>query len=210
MKDLLEHIHWLGHAGFCFSGGTTVYIDPYKIKEGPRADIILITHEHYDHCSLSSIRSVLGGDTVIVANELCAQKLRGNVRVARVGENYKEGSVEIQAVAAYNINKQFHPRSGGGLGYVVKHEGRLIYHAGDTDCIPEMSTVRADIALLPVSGVYVMSPEEAARAADMIKPRCAVPMHYGMIVGSRSDAERFRDRSSVPVEILEEEKSWQR
>lgn len=200
---MVEGIHWLGHASFRLEDGGIVYIDPYRIRGGVDADVVLVSHSHYDHCSKTAIESIAKADTVIVTCEECAKKLRGNVRVIRAGQSIKVREIPVEGVPAYNINKPFHPRSEGGLGFIVTLGHRRVYFAGDTDLIPEMATVKADIALLPVSGTYVMTAEEAAKATVLIKPSLAIPMHYGTIVGSKGDAARFKELSTVPVEILE-------
>ncbi|MCX6357605.1 MAG: MBL fold metallo-hydrolase [Candidatus Aureabacteria bacterium] len=202
---MTEGIHWLGHAGFRIDGEKTIYIDPYKIRGGPKADIVCISHPHYDHCSLSAIERIQTEGTVIVTCEACAGKFKGRARVLKAGDSVTIEGVTIEGVPAYNIGKPFHPRGEGGLGFVIVTGGRRVYFAGDTDLIPEMAAVKADVALLPVSGVYVMSADEAAEAAGRIRPGLAIPMHYGTIVGSRSDAARFKECCPVPVEILEKE-----
>ncbi|NMC74959.1 MAG: MBL fold metallo-hydrolase [Geobacteraceae bacterium] len=201
------NIHWLGHDTFKITGGKTIYTDPFSIARKDTADIILITHEHYDHCSPEDVKKLQGPGTVIIATPDCARKLSGNVRTVRAGETVTVGKVNIEAVPAYNTNKKFHPRDKGWVGYVITMEGKRTYLAGDTDLIPEMKSVKADIALLPVSGTYVMSADEAAQAALVINPRVAIPMHYGSIVGSASDAVRFQEilHGKITVVILPKE-----
>jgi len=200
---MIEGIHWLGHASFRLDGEKIVYIDPYKITAGPLADAILVSHAHYDHCSPASIERIRKADTVTVTCAGCAKKLKGDVRIIAPGQSITIGGIAIEGVAAYNTNKPFHPRAEGGLGFVITLGARRIYYAGDTDLIPEMAAVGADVALLPVSGTYVMNADEAAEAVKRIRPAAAIPMHYGTIVGSRSDAVRFKQLAGVPVEILE-------
>ena len=188
-------IEWLGHAGFRVEGPPTVYLDPFQVSGGPEADLILITHDHYDHCDPDSVRRVAGPGTVVLAGPGCGPKLRGlSVREVRPGDELEVKGVRVRAVPAYNVRPErlrFHPREKGYVGFVVELSGVKVYHAGDTDLIPEMEGLQPDVALLPVSGTYVMDAEEAARAVELIRPRLAVPMHYGAIVGSRRDAERF-------------------
>ena len=206
----LKNITWLGHDGFRIKAqGLTIYIDPYQLKGKPEpADLILITHEHYDHLSAEDLAKVRTDSTIIVAPPKAAQQLVGSVQTIRPGQNLNVRGVGIEAVPAYNTNKfrapgqPFHPRQNQGVGYIITVDGTRIYHAGDTDFIPEMRNVRADVALLPVSGTYVMTAEEAAQAADAIRPQTAIPMHFGAIVGSEADAEQFRKLTKVPVQIL--------
>ncbi len=207
VKAMLKDIHWLGHDTFKITGEKVIYTDPFKVKKNDRADIILITHEHYDHCSPEDVKKLQGKETVIVAPADCAGKLSGNVRVVKVGEKLDVGGVAVEVVPSYNTNKQFHTKDRGWVGYIFSVKGLRVYIAGDTDHIPEMKNFRVDIALLPVSGTYVMTAEEAVRAALDIKPKVAIPMHYGSIVGTRNDAQRFADglKGKIEVVILPEE-----
>jgi L-ascorbate metabolism protein UlaG (beta-lactamase superfamily) len=200
-EDLLKKISWLGHDGFRIDAGKTVYIDPYQVPEGPKADLILITHEHFDHCSPEDVAKIQQRGTVIVTEKDSAPKLDGDVRVVRVGESLTIDDIRIDAVPAYNTNKDFHPKSKGWLGFIVEIDGVKVYHAGDTDFIPEMNDFQTDIALLPVSGTYVMTADEAVEAALAINPQIAVPMHYGAIVGEANDATRFRDALEGKIEV---------
>jgi L-ascorbate metabolism protein UlaG (beta-lactamase superfamily) len=208
---LLERLHWLGHASFRLDGPPTIYFDPWKLKGRlPQADVILISHEHPDHCSPKDVRRISGSGTVIVASPGAAKELRGNVRVLRPGEQTTVGEVKIEAVPAYNVNKfrspgvPFHPKKAEHVGYVVTLEGGRLYFAGDTDHVPEMTDIACDVALLPVGGTYTMDAEEAAQAAADIGPSVAVPMHWGAgVVGTRADAERFRSLYDGEVVILE-------
>lgn len=206
---MLSNVHWLGHDTFKISGTKTIYTDPFNVVDPDRADIILITHEHYDHCSPQDVQKLRGPETIIVAPQDCVEKLAGPVKTVRPGDTLVLDGVVITAIPAYNMNKQFHTKDRGWVGYIVTTDDQTIYLAGDTDLIPEMSSLpRIDIALLPVSGTYVMTADEAAQAARVIKPGIAVPMHYGSIVGGMADAERFAEilKGSVPVVILKEER----
>lgn len=205
---MLKNIHWLGHDTFRITGEKTVYTDPFKIKKNDTADIILITHEHYDHCSPEDIKKIQGPNTLIITVSDCAKKLSGNIRTIKPGDKISAGGVEIGAVPAYNTNKQFHTKDRGWVGYVFTVNSQRIYLAGDTDHIPEMKLLKnIDIALLPVSGTYVMTAEEAVRAALDIRPKVAIPMHYASIVGTKNDAERFAKglKGSIEVLLLDEE-----
>jgi L-ascorbate metabolism protein UlaG (beta-lactamase superfamily) len=207
IEDFVEKIVWLGHDGFRIDGVKTIYIDPYQIKEGPLADLILISHEHFDHCSPEDVEKIQGPRTVIVTEKDSAKKLAGDVRVVAPGESLTVDDVKVHAVPSYNTDKDFHPKSNQWLGFVVEMEGVKVYHAGDADFIPEMKGLEVDIALLPVSGTYVMGSDQAVEAALAINPKLAIPMHYGAIVGDEQDAVNFKEalQEKVPVRILEKE-----
>jgi L-ascorbate metabolism protein UlaG (beta-lactamase superfamily) len=208
--------HWLGHDGYrIVAGGKTIYIDPYQLSKAQQgrndADIVLITHNHYDHLSMDDLKQVVGKKTDIIAGKECAEQLRPlglAVNAVAPGDRVTVQGVQVETVAAYNINKKFHPKADKKVGYVMTLNGIRVYHAGDSDDIPEMSQVHPDIALVPVSGTYVMTADEAAKAVDeKIKPKMiAIPMHYASIVGSKKDAARFKELvKACPVEILEQE-----
>jgi len=204
---MVKNIRWLGHDTFKVTGEKVIYTDPFKIRKQDVADINLVTHEHYDHCSPEDIRKISGPKTIIVAPADCAAKLKGTIKTVKPGDVVEVSGITIEAVPSYNTNKQFHTKDKGWVGYIFTISGQRIYIAGDSDYIPEMKTFRADIALLPVSGTYVMTAEEAVQAALDIKPTIAIPMHYGSIVGSKDDARKFAEllKGKVTVEILPEE-----
>ncbi len=190
----------LTHACVRVRGSKTIYFDPYNIDTDVKADIILITHEHYDHCSPEDIEKIIKEDTIIIASHQCKEKLKqfeGRVKEIRFLKPFEKtnvDNVEIEGFPAYNVNKPFHPKEDEKLGYVVTLDGKRLYHAGDTDVIPEMNGLEnIDIAFLPVSGTYVMTAEEAVEAAKMIRPKVAIPIHYGAIVGTEKDAEKFKE-----------------
>ena len=200
---MVKNIHWLGHDSFRIAGPVTIYVDPWQLPAGvPQADLVLVTHDHYDHCSPKDVTRISKADTVIVTIAAAAKKFKGDVRVVKPGDSLTVKGIPIEVVPAYNVNKKFHPRDAGHVGFIFTVEGQRIYHAGDTDFIPEMKDFKVDIALLPVSGTYVMTADEAASAAKAINPKVAIPMHYGEIVGSREDAERFQKLYEGEVVIL--------
>jgi len=207
-------IAWLGHSGFRITDTLekrVIYIDPFKIAGNIPADAILITHSHYDHCSVEDLKKVSTKKTVIFAPPDCQSKIQGKIDfrdsvIMTPGRSVMIGNINIEAVPAYNTNKSFHPKDNEWNGYVVDVNSKRIYHSGDTDSIPEMSSLKhIAVALIPVSGTYVMTAEEAAKAVESFEPKLAIPMHYDAIVGSRGDAEEFKRLSKVPVEILEKE-----
>ena len=201
--DVVKKIEWLGHDGFLIKGDDkTIVMDPFEVKGHEPAHIILITHEHYDHCSPEDVKKIQRDFTVIVTEANSARKLSGDVRVVQPGDKLTVFGIPIEAVPAYNTNKNFHPKDKGWLGFIVTVNGVRIYHAGDTDLIPEMDTLQVDIALLPVSGTYVMTAEEAVEAAKRIKPKLVIPMHYGTIVGSEDDARRFSGALAGTCEVV--------
>lgn len=211
-KSILKGIKWLGHDGFSVeAGGVVVVVDPYQLQHEVRADILLITHPHYDHCSLEDVQQVLKSSTVIITEEESAGQLQENgitndMYVLVPGESTTVSGVTVEAFPAYNTNKKFHPKQNGWLGFRFVIDGTSIYHAGDTDIIPEMKTIDVDIALLPVSGTYVMDAGEAVEAAKIIGPEIAIPMHYDSIVGTTEDADTFSKGLAGSIEVFLPEK----
>jgi L-ascorbate metabolism protein UlaG (beta-lactamase superfamily) len=206
---MAEGIFWLGHDSFRLKGEKVVYIDPWKLVAGAeKADVILVTHEHYDHFSPDDIAKISTSETIIVAPPSVAAKSNLKIKVVKAGDKITVNGIAIEVVPAYNPNKKFHPKSAGHVGYIVTLNNKRIYHTGDTDEIPEMAQIKCDIALMPVSGTYVMTAREAAQAVNRLKPALAIPMHYGDadVVGTRADAEEFKKLAQVPVEILEKSK----
>ena len=209
-------VHWLGHDSFVLQGSRTVIIDPFKAKGSFKADVLLISHEHSDHLSPDDIKRFTNESTIIVAPRMCEGPLRQFANEKKMVEpkaRFEVKGVGIETIPAYNLNKfrepgkVFHPKEDGKVGYVVTLDGVRFYHAGDSDATPEMKAVDVDVALLPVSGTYVMTAEEAAEAAKAIKAKVVVPMHFNSIVGTRADADRFKKLvgAARTVEILEQE-----
>ncbi|MFH1608021.1 MAG: MBL fold metallo-hydrolase [archaeon] len=224
-------LKWLGHAGFLIAlrgvpfeegkNSKVIYIDPYNIRSGlEKADLILITHSHYDHCSIADMQKIVKEGTRIVMPADCQSKIARfdnpvKMEIIEPGQNLNFGSVEISVMRAYNIDKHFHPKDEEWVSYLIKMNDVLIYHAGDTDVIPEMQKLTGHkqgdkkfVALLPVGGRFTMSAEEAVEAAKIIRPTLAIPMHWGSIVGDKDDAEEFCElckEEGIECEILEKE-----
>lgn len=205
---------WLGHDGFLItsSSGKTICIDPFSVEGSfDPVDIIISTHEHGDHCSLDDMKKFVSTETEIIGISMAKSTLNNlkgkNVHFVSPGETMTIESIKFEFVPAYNVNKfrspgvPFHPKEDKKIGVIMEVEGHRIYHAGDTDKIPEMEEFKTDVALLPVSGTYVMTAAEAIEAIEILKPKLVIPMHFGAIVGDRSMAEEFKSKVSCPVEI---------
>lgn len=201
-------IDYLGHSGFAVSNGNgkRIVIDPYNVSDKvEKADLILITHSHYDHCSIKDITKLSKNGTVVVIPADAQSKITKvkdvEMQIIEPGEEFAFGAVKVQAVPAYNVEKDFHPKSEGWVGYVIKISDVIIYHAGDTDKIPEMSKLNGYgkkennfVAMLPISGGFVMNVDDAIDAASLINPDMVIPMHYGAgVEGTVEDAKRFVD-----------------
>ncbi len=204
-----KNIHWLGHSTFRLEDGALqIYIDPYQLPaRPPKADVIFITHGHYDHFSPEDIAKIKKEGTTVFAPKDVAYQI-GEATISVVpGQTTNLGDLKIRTVSAYNLNKKFHPKSNNWVGYIITlSTGQKIYHAGDTDFIPEMKPVVADIALLPCGGTYTMTAAEAAEAANSFKPQVLIPMHWGSIVGSIDDAQQVKKLFKGETRILSAEK----
>jgi len=220
MKIKNIEIQFLGHSGFLITAsGKQIAIDPYNISDkAPQADIILITHNHQDHCSIRDIEKIAKQNATIIVPADAQSKITKlknvDMQIIELGDKIDLEGIKIETVPAYNTNKKFHPKREGWLGYIIKLPGVIIYHAGDTDKIPEMSKLTGYgkrgnefIALLPVSGTYVMDAEEATEVASLLSPDLAIPMHYGAgVAGTLEDAKRFCEncrKLGLKAEILE-------
>lgn len=210
----IERVH---HACFKIKAqGKIIFIDPFKISTAAasKADLVLISHEHFDHCSKEDIEKIVDANTTIVTIDLCQEALLGlpvkEIKYVKPGETIDWDSVKITAVPAYNTNKfrptgePCHPKENHNVGFVFEVDGVRIYHAGDTDDIAEMQELKnIDLALLPVSGTYVMTAQEAAQAAHAINPKIVIPMHYGDVVGTLADAQKLKELlPDMQVEII--------
>jgi L-ascorbate metabolism protein UlaG (beta-lactamase superfamily) len=213
---MLERFTWYRQAAFRWQDRErTIYIDPWGTPgDAPPGDLILITHAHHDHFQPDEIARLTISSTQLVAPHDVAAELSGNVTAVAPGEAHEIAGVSFGTVPAYNVREEaldFHPRANRWVGYLLELEGRTYYHAGDTDHTPELSDVRADVAMLPVGGHYTMNVPEAAGLAKAISPALAVPMHFGFVVGSSVDGQRFAEAASpVPVEVLTPENPFER
>jgi L-ascorbate metabolism protein UlaG (beta-lactamase superfamily) len=210
-------IKWLGHDSFSIVDNIKIIIDPFKITKQEKADLILISHNHFDHLSVDDLKNISTDNTSIVAARECIDMLQGFTFKEKFGispgEEKTIQGIKIKATRAYNLDKinsetkkPFHPKEDNKIGFLINLNGTIIYHTGDTDLIPEMSDLKPDIALVPVSGTYVMTANEAAKAVERIKPKIVIPMHFGTIVGSEKDAQDFKKLvKSCEVQILTKE-----
>lgn len=208
---MLEGVTWFGHASFRVEiAGRVIYFDPWKIRHPTPADLILISHSHFDHFSPEEIRGLCKDSTEIAGPPDCLPKFKGivqrrqsTIRAVIPGQTFTVEEMKIEVFPAYNLNKPFHPKNMRWAGFVVTVGGQRVYHAGDTDFVKEIRLVQCDLAFVPVSGTYVMTAEEAADFCNLVKPNVAVPMHWGDIVGTRADAERFQALHNGRTEILD-------
>ena len=205
---MLESIEVLCHSCIKFNKGEVIYFDPFKIEKNYNdADVIFITHDHYDHYSEEDIDKVVKEGTIIVAPEDLLTKLlkkgfeRDNMVLVTPNQKYTVKGIEFETIPAYNVNKQFHPKANEWVGYVLKIEGVTYYIAGDTDITEENKKVKCDVAFVPVGGTFTMDYKEAAELINEIKPKIAVPTHYGSIVGEKSDGVSFSKLVSPEIEV---------
>jgi len=203
-KAMSVKLQWFGHASFKISSGSDViYIDPWKLKDTPHdATIVLVSHSHGDHYSAEDVAKVSGMNTKFISAEDVIQE-RGKGQVLKPGQSIDANGIKITGVPAYNPAKQFHLKSKNWLGFIVEIAGKRIYYAGDTDLTDEMKALKnIDLALLPAGGKYTMDANEAADATKQFKPKQAIPYHWGDIVGSQADADKFAKSAACPVKVL--------
>ena len=208
---MLEGIQVLCHSRIRIKREKVIYIDTFRIKEEYHdADIILITHDHYDHYSEEDIDKIKKENTIIVVPEQLLEKViklgfeKDTIMIVKPNEKYKVEGMQIETIPAYNVNKPFHPKQNGWVGYILVIEGIRYYIAGDTDITQENQNVKCDVAFVPVGGTYTMDSKEAVKLANHILPKMAVPIHYGEIVGTKQDAIDFANLldSEIACKIL--------
>ena len=195
---MLEGIEVLYHSSIKIKKETIIYFDPFKIdREYHDADIIFITHNHYDHYSEEDINKIRKENTKIVApldlldNLLTLGFTKDNITLVKPNENYKVNGLTFKTVPAYNTNKSFHPKEKNWVGYLLDYNGITYYIAGDTDITEENRQVKCDVAFVPIGGTYTMNYKEASELINEIKPKIAVPTHYASIVGKKEDGIKF-------------------
>ena len=208
---MLENVQVLCHSSILINKQKTIYIDPFKIKVNRNdADIIFITHDHYDHYSEEDIAKVRKENSIIVAPVNLAEKLmnigfnRKNIILVEPNNIYNIEQIKIRTIPSYNVGKKFHPKENNWVGYILEIESISYYIPGDTDLTPENRKIKCDVAFVPVGGIYTMNSEEAAELVNEIKPKIAIPIHYGEVVGTKEDAIDFVRRVSkdIKCEIL--------
>ena len=195
---MLENIEVLYHSSIRINKEKIIYIDPFKINKNYNdADIIFITHDHYDHYSEEDIDKVINENTtIIIPDELLTKLLRKGINKNAIitvepNKNYMVQGIKFETISAYNTNKTFHPKENGWVGYIIIINGIRYYIAGDTDITEENKQVKCDVAFVPVGGTYTTDFKEAANLINEIKPKIAIPIHYGSIVGTEQDAIDF-------------------
>lgn len=209
---MLKEIECLGHSTIKFKrNGKIIYVDPYNLKETKNdADLIFITHNHYDHFSPEDIKKIKNEDTIIIATEdLYTNILKLgfyaiNIVTVKPNNNYQIENIKFTTTPSYNINKVYHPKENEWVGYIIEIDNIKYYIAGDTDAIEENAKIKCDVAFVPVGGTYTMDFKEAAKLIDEIKPKIVVPIHYGSIVGTKQDAEDFKKllRPTIICEMM--------
>ena len=207
---MIENIKWLGQSGFrvITKSGKTIYIDPFKVVNFDlKADFIFITHSHYDHLSPEVIAKIRDDKTLVICPHDCGSKIGGRLKITKPNDKFEIDGIKVETVPAYNLDKEYHPKENNWVGYVLEVDGQRLYHAGDTDFIPEMKELKdIDIAMMPVSGTYVMNPDEAVEAINAFRPKKVIPMHFGDTIGSIEDAKSLKGRVEAEIVIMEPEK----
>ena len=195
---MLENISIIHHSSIKFSDNIKIYFDPYEINENNNdADIIFITHNHYDHYSENDIKKIYNANTkFIIPKDLEKELLnlgikKENIVTVAPNNNYNVLDISFKTIPAYNINKPFHPKENNWVGYLINYNNFTYYIAGDTDITEDNKLIKCDVAFLPIGGKYTMNYKEAAELTNIIKPKIVVPIHYGLIIGTTEDAIEF-------------------
>lgn len=205
---MLEDIKVLCHSSIKFEKEQVIYFDPYKINENYNdADIIFITHSHYDHFSEEDILKVKKERTKIVIPEDLYDRSfelgfdESNILIVKPNEEYEVNNIKFKTIPAYNVDKNFHPKANNWIGYIITLDNVVYYIAGDTDITEENRKVKCDVAFVPIGGTYTMTAKEAANLVNEIKPKIAVPIHYGLIVGTKEDEEVFKTNVNNDIDV---------
>jgi L-ascorbate metabolism protein UlaG (beta-lactamase superfamily) len=212
--DMLDRFTWFKQSAYLWRGDNlNVYIDPWGVTDPQPADVVFITHAHFDHFNVDDLKKVVKRETIVVAPRNVAQELTGTIQPVAPGDSLEVAGIKVRAVPAYNVVEsrlEAHPKANNWVGYVLELGDSTYYHAGDTDHAPELDDVKADVAFLPIGGTFTMTAREAGQLAKVIQPQLAVPMHYGYVVGSPKDAETFRaEADPVKVEVLTPENPFE-
>ena len=193
---MLDKVKVLYHASIVLHDN--IYIDPYKIEnETHNAKYIFVTHSHYDHLSIEDIEKVRNEDTIFFVTPDCKEKLLGigvsEKRIVCVAPNeiYKFGKIEVNVIAAYNVDKEYHPKENNWVGYLIKIQGVSYYIMGDTDKNEDNENIKCDVLFVPIGGTYTMDYKQAAEYTNLIKPKYVIPIHYNSIVGKKEDSDKF-------------------
>ena len=204
---MIDNIKCLGHSSIKIINDKVIYIDPYNIKEKYNdADIIFITHSHYDHFSISDINKIKKDNTIIVITEDIYNEVlelgfkETNIIKVLPNNTYTIDNIKFNTIPSYNINKSFHPKENNWVGYLIEIDNINYYIPGDTDLIDEAKEVKCDILFVPIGGTYTMDYKEASILTNIIKPKIVIPIHYGSIVGSKMDAVRFIELVDKDIE----------
>lgn len=204
---MLNNIEVLCHSSIKINKGIIIYFDPFKIEKNYNdADIIFITHDHYDHYSEEDIDKVIKNNTIIVSPIDLLEKLlnkglkKENIISVKPYEDYNIKNLKFSTIPAYNTNKQFHPRKNNWVGYLIELEGITYYIAGDTDITEDNKKIKCDVAFVPIGGTFTMNYQEASELINTIKPKIVVPTHYGSIVGTKEDAINFSKLINPEIE----------
>jgi L-ascorbate metabolism protein UlaG (beta-lactamase superfamily) len=194
---MIESIKWLGHGSFLIEGPPFIFINPWRVSRTTfHADIILITHNHYDHCSVPDVEKLRGPETVIVGNEKVAEQISGT-KILRPWQSMSYERLSIKAIPAYSPTGNQHPKEAGGLGFVISMNFFDIYYAGDTKQIPEMARVHPDIAILPIDNNDTLSIPEAVAVVELLEPVWVIPCNWGTISKSPSLVEALEFKKLV-------------